>query len=148
MLRRLFHVYWRFSRGMTVGVRAAVLDSQGRVLLVRHGYVEGWHLPGGGVEPGETVLDALTRELMEEGNVKVAGTPALHGVYFNNAASRRDHVALYVVRDFDFGGPPTPSFEIQDCGFFPVDALPEGTTGATRRRLDEILRGVPVTATW
>jgi 8-oxo-dGTP pyrophosphatase MutT (NUDIX family) len=148
MLRRLFHVYWRFSRGMTVGVRGAVLDANGRVLLVRHGYVDGWHLPGGGVEPGETMLEALTRELMEEGNVQVAGTPVLHGVYFNNAASRRDHVALFVVREFVFGGPPAPTFEIQACGFFPADALPEGTTAATRRRLDEVLRGAPAAPYW
>lgn len=133
---------------MTVGVRGAVLDTNGRVLLVRHGYVDGWHLPGGGVEPGETLLDALARELMEEGNVKIAETPALHGVYFNNAASRRDHVALFVVRNFVYGGPPAPGFEIRECGFFPVDALPEGTTAATRRRLDEVVRGVPVAAYW
>ena len=148
MLRRLFHVYWRFSRGMTVGVRGAVFDADGRVLLVRHGYVEGWHLPGGGVEPGETLFEALTRELMEEGNVKVAGTPGLHGVYFNNAASRRDHVALFVVREFEYGGPLPASFEIRESGFFRVDALPEGATAATRRRLDEIVHGVPAAAYW
>jgi ADP-ribose pyrophosphatase YjhB (NUDIX family) len=148
MLKRLLHLYWRFSRGMTVGVRGAVLDAQGRVLLVRHGYVNGWHLPGGGVEPGETLLDALARELMEESNVKVAGTPALHAVYFNNAASRRDHVALFIVREFEYGGPLPASFEIQECGFFPVEALPDGTTAATRRRLEEVLHGTPAAAHW
>ncbi len=148
ILRRLLHVYWRFSRGMTVGVRGAVLDSEGRVLLVRHGYVDGWHLPGGGVEPGETLLEALGRELMEEGNVKVAGVPVLHAIYYNNAASRRDHVALFVVREFEYRGPPAATFEIQETGFFPVEAMPDGTTAATRRRLEEVLQGTPAAAHW
>ncbi len=135
-------------RGLTVGVRGAVFDADGRVLLVRHGYVDGWHLPGGGVEPGETLIDALSRELMEEGNVRVAGTPVLHGVYFNNAVTRRDHVALFVVREFEYGGSLPASFEIQEAGFFHMEALPDGTTAATRRRLEEIQHGTPAAANW
>src|SRR5215211_9381836 len=71
VLRRILHLYWRFSRGLTLGVRAIVLDSANRVFLIRHSYVAGWHLPGGGVEPGETARDALIRELKEEGNIEV-----------------------------------------------------------------------------
>ena len=65
-LRRLFHFYWRFARGMTLGVRAVVLDGENRVFLVKHSYVSGWHLPGGGVETGEAIRVALHRELVEE----------------------------------------------------------------------------------
>lgn len=148
MLRRVLHGYWRFARGLTVGVRGAVLDGNGQVLLVRHGYAKGWFLPGGGVEPGEALLDALARELEEEGNVKLTGTPVLHGVFHNLSASRRDHVALYVVREFDWGGEPAPTFEIRECRFFPLDSLPEGTTAATRRRLDEIARGSAPPPIW
>ena len=54
LLRRIFHLYWRFARGMTLGVRAVVLNGENRVFLVKHSYVTGWHLPGGGVEVGET----------------------------------------------------------------------------------------------
>ena len=56
-LRRIFHLYWRFNRGMTLGVRAVVLDRDNRVFLVKHSYVAGWHLPGGGVEVA--ITDAL-----------------------------------------------------------------------------------------
>src|SRR5215211_4047262 len=69
-LRRVLHFYWRFARGMTLGVRALVIDEQRRIFLVKHSYVNGWHLPGGGVETGETLIDALIRELAEEGNIE------------------------------------------------------------------------------
>src|ERR1700742_4693611 len=122
VLRRLFHLYWRFARGMTLGVRAVVLDGENRVFLIKHSYVSGWHLPGGGVETGQTLQEALARELVEEGGITPLGAPALHGVFFNGHVSRRDHVAVYVVRDFRQDGGPTRPREIIDCGFFPPDA--------------------------
>src|SRR4051812_25769297 len=99
-IRRVLHLYWRFARGMTLGVRAVVIDGQDRVFLVKHSYVAGWHLPGGGVETGETVQEALGRELVEEGGITALGEPVLHGVFFNARISRRDHVVVFVVREF------------------------------------------------
>jgi 8-oxo-dGTP pyrophosphatase MutT (NUDIX family) len=148
MLRRILHFYWRFSRGMTLGVRAAVLDEARGVLLVRHSYSNGWHFPGGGVEPGETLLAALEKELLEEGNVRLRGTPRLHGIFHNAGASRRDHVALFVVREFDWLGPKSPTAEIRAAQFFALDRLPEDTTPGTRRRLGEILGGAEVDPRW
>src|SRR5918994_229125 len=85
------HTYWRFSRGMTLGVRAVVLDDREQVFLIRHTYVPGWHLPGGGVETGETALEALTRELREEACIAIDAAPVLSGVFFNRRTSPRDH---------------------------------------------------------
>ena len=64
LIRRVLHAYWRFSRGLTVGVRAVIFDGEGRVFLVKHTYLAGWHLPGGGVETGEALLAALERCLL------------------------------------------------------------------------------------
>ena len=139
LLRRAFHFYWRFSRGLTLGVRAVVLDDAGRVFLVQHSYVAGWHLPGGGVEPGETVLDALTRELKEEGNIDIATPPVLQGIYFNGRMTNRDHVVLFVVRAFRQDAPPRPDHEIIAHGFFAPDDLPPETTASTRARIAEVL---------
>ena len=147
-LRRIFHLYWRFSRGMTLGVRGLVLDSDGRVFLIKHSYVSGWHLPGGGVEPGETVLQALERELREEGNIELVGSPRFHGLYFNGHVSDRDHVALFIVRAFRQSAPPQPNHEIIAHGFFAPDALPEGTSSATRARIAEALSGAPAEDRW
>jgi ADP-ribose pyrophosphatase YjhB (NUDIX family) len=148
ILRRVFHTYWRFARGATLGVRGMVIDGEGRVMLIKHSYVSGWHLPGGGVETGESMLAALTRELREEGNVELTGTPALHGIYFNRQASRRDHVALFVVRNFHQSAMPTPNFEIAECGFFARDALPAEATKGTRARIAEVFDGLPATEFW
>jgi 8-oxo-dGTP pyrophosphatase MutT (NUDIX family) len=148
MIWRFLHFYWRFTRGMTLGVRGVVLDADGRVFLVRHGYTPGWHFPGGGVEPGESLNEALVRELMEEGNLRVTAVPLLHGVFQNASASGRDHVAVFVVREFEWPSPPLPNWEIPEAGFFPLNKLPEGTSEGTRRRLEEILYGAPVSASW
>jgi ADP-ribose pyrophosphatase YjhB (NUDIX family) len=147
-IRRVLHVLWRFSRGLTIGVRAAVIDADGKIFLVAHSYVSGWHLPGGGVEPGETFTAALVRELREEGNIEVIEPPRLFGVYFNRRATRRDHVALYIVRAFRQSAPPKPNHEIVAHGFFAADALPDGTTRATRERIAEVLNGRDVAAYW
>lgn len=148
LLRPWLHLYWRHSRGMTLGVRAAVLDAEARVFLVRHTYTPGWHMPGGGVEPGETLLEALAKELDEEANLRPRTEPVLHGMFLNDAISRRDHVAVFVVRDFELAGPRLPDREIAEAGFFPLDALPDGTTRGTRARLAEIREGKAPAQRW
>jgi ADP-ribose pyrophosphatase YjhB (NUDIX family) len=147
-LRRLFHLYWRFARGMTLGVRAVVLDAENRVFLVKHSYVSGWHLPGGGVETGETLHEALLRELAEEGRIELVGEPTLHGIYLNSHVSRRDHVAVYLVRHFRQDRLPEPNHEIIDCGFFGTQALPAETTEGTRLRISEVTENRPPIRTW
>lgn len=145
---RLLHLYFRLRRGMTLGVRAAVLTEAGEVLLVRHTYTPGWHMPGGGVEPDETLHDALAKELREEANIALTGPVALHGVFLNRHVSRRDHVAVFVVRAFTQSASKQPDREIAEARFFPLSALPEKTTPATRRRLAEIVDGNALPDEW
>jgi 8-oxo-dGTP pyrophosphatase MutT (NUDIX family) len=141
LIRRFLHAYWRVSRGLTLGVRGMVLDGEGRVFLVKHSYLAGWHLPGGGVETGETLLAALERELREEGNIALVDPPVLHAVYFNRRISRRDHVAVYIVKSFRQIAPPQPNREIVEHGFFATNELPADTSRATRERIAEVLTG-------
>jgi ADP-ribose pyrophosphatase YjhB (NUDIX family) len=148
LIQRFLHAYWRVSRGLTVGVRAAVFDGDKCVFLVKHSYLPGWHLPGGGVEIGETILAALERELREEGNIELTEPPVFHAVYFNRRVSRRDHVALYIVRSFRQTAPPQPNREIVAHGFFATDALPADTSRATRERIAEVLTGRPPAEIW
>jgi len=147
-IRRVIHFYWRWSRGATLGARAMVIDGSDRVFLVKHSYVDGWHFPGGGVETGETMLTALARELEEEGNIRMTGQPKLHGIFFNKRTSRRDHVALYIVRDFVQDALPIPNREIIEHGFFSLDALPDDISRGTRARIAEVFGGVAVSELW
>ena len=138
--------YGRLSRGVTLGVRAVVIGD-GNVLLVRHSYVPGWYLPGGGVEAGETAEEALERELDEEAGVRLTARPRLFGLYHNARAHRLNHVALFVCRDWR-REPQAPNAEILACELFPVAALPDDATPATRARLAEVLGGHPPAAQW
>lgn len=146
---RLFHLYFVLRRPMTLGVRGLIHDRPSNsVFLIRHTYVPGWHLPGGGVELGETMIEALTREVFEEGNIALTGPPVLKSLHFNRRASRRDHVGLYLVEEFDQPAPKLPDREIAEAGFFPLDRLPEGTTPATLRRIAEVFDGAAVSPYW
>jgi ADP-ribose pyrophosphatase YjhB (NUDIX family) len=100
------------------------------------------------VEVGETVLEALGRELAEEGNIMLTGPPEFHGVFFNSRYSRRDHVVLFLVRDFHQAGPPEPTREIVASGFFSLDDMPNDTTAATRARIAEVLGRAPLSDRW
>lgn len=148
ILRRAMQRYWRWSRALTLGARGLVVDGAGRVLLVRHTYTPGWTFPGGGVEFGETIEDALSRELAEEANVTFTAPPELFGIYSNASIYPGDHVALYLVRQWSQSRMPEPNREIAEVGLFAPDRLPEDTTAGARRRLAEFVGGGPKSASW
>ena len=147
LISPLFRLWWRFNRGMTLGVRGLVMDADGRVLLVRHTYVDGWFFPGGGVESGETAAHALGREMAEEAGVEITAPPTLLGFFSNAAVFRNDHVVFYRVTDWR-PCPPASDGEIAERGFFALDALPESVSKATRARLSELFEGAPRSEFW
>jgi 8-oxo-dGTP pyrophosphatase MutT (NUDIX family) len=147
-LRPAARLYWRISRPLTMGVRGLVRDEAGRVLLVRHSYVPGWYLPGGGVERSETPLAALTRELDEEVGVLLRARPRLMGLYANFREFKSDHVALFAVEPEQYERVPRRSLEIAEAEFFAFDALPRETTPSTRQRIAEIRDGIEPPELW
>ncbi len=138
VLTPLFRQFWRMSRGLTLGVRGLVTDADGRVLLIQHTYTHGWHMPGGGVERGETAEEALARELVEEAGVELVGRARLLSLHSNHARFRGDHVLVYRIESWR-PCKATSRGEIHEIGWFDPAALPEGITEPTRRRIAEAL---------
>jgi ADP-ribose pyrophosphatase YjhB (NUDIX family) len=135
------------KRRMTLGTRVLLVDGE-KIYLIRHTYLPGWHFPGGGVEPGETIEDGAAREVSEESGYRVTGRLELFGLYHNIFATNRDHVAFYIGRQFEEVKPFTGNLEIAECGWFALDGLPPETSESTRRRLAEIYYGAPRGAHW
>lgn len=142
----LQNAYLLLRRPRTLGVRTVAVDPAGRLVLVRHSYRPGWFLPGGGVRKWETLEQAAIRESREEAAIEIDSLDPMFAVYANFTPYRCDHVALFVSRDWRHVG--GRSAEIAEVGLFAPDALPEGTTDSTRRRVAEILGRAPVSTRW
>ncbi|HXQ13746.1 MAG TPA: NUDIX domain-containing protein [Caulobacteraceae bacterium] len=147
LIRPFYQAWSRRTRGMTLGVRALVLDGEGRVLLVRHTYSRGWHMPGGGVERGETAALAMQRELMEEAGIKATAPLVLVSIHSAEAHFRGDHILFFRVPAWEACA-PTQTGEIAEAGWFSPDALPEGTTAGTRKRIAEALANTAAHPHW
>jgi 8-oxo-dGTP pyrophosphatase MutT (NUDIX family) len=124
----------------------ALVEREGKVLLVRHSYVRGWLLPGGGVGRGEPPGDAVLRELQEEIGLVRASTPEFVGLYTRRAGWATNVIALYRVHDAEFSF--RPNFEVRDIQFADPLAPPEGTPPSVRRRLSEFAGLQPQSAHW
>lgn len=147
LLQRGYLAASRLSRGMTLGARAMLIRN-GEILLVRHSYVPGWYLPGGGVEAGESVFEALRREVREETGANVSGSPNLFGVYRHPAPPRRDHIVVYLCSEWEAGPSPVVNREIVAAELFPVDRLPPDAAPSTLARLREFMSGGPPATDW
>lgn len=149
LITKFFHISFLFTRPLTMGVRVILLDqSKTKVLLVNHTYVDGWHFPGGGVDAGETIEDAALRELREECSIAPTNTLTLHAVHFHKKVNNRDHVAVFhgLADEETLGF--TPSREIKEAKFYPLDNLPSTITEPTRQRLEEFAGQRAISPYW
>lgn len=128
-------------------MRGVAVDAEGRVLLVRHTYLPGWWLPGGGVDRGETTQDAVVRELREEAGLIARAAPTLISIHSNERFFPGDHVVVFRLDAFDLG-PRASQGEIAEVGWFAPDALPDDMNRGSRARLAEILDGAPPDPNW
>ncbi len=133
----VYQVYLYFVRPLALGVRVMMVRG-GQVLLVRHTYTDGWYMPGGGVQRGETMDAAARREAAEEVGAELHDL-RLVGVFSSFKELKSDHNILFVSTDFSVGR--KQDREIAEARFFPLNALPDGLWPGHRRRLEELLAG-------
>ena len=138
----------RWISPVTIGVRGICLKDD-RVLLVRHTYYPGWFLPGGAVEKGETLQEAIVREVREETGV-VARDATFAGMFLSLHKGRSDHIALFEITDFELAseGAIHLGSEIAAVDFFNLNSLPSDTSPASLRRIKEWQGGADRSDRW
>jgi 8-oxo-dGTP diphosphatase len=128
----------------TVAAMAVFLDSAGSVLMVKPTYKEGWLLPGGTVEAGESPLEGCLREVTEELGLDrplsrllavdylSALPPAREAVYFAFFGGVLDQADIEAIR--------LPPDELSEFGFFALDDAIARASGRLGQRLATCLR--------
>lgn len=144
-LYKLRNKFWRLIGVVTVGVRIiAIRDKQ--ILLVRHTYLDGWFLPGGGVLSNETLEDAARRELFEETGV-VLEKVTLIGIYTDFSEGRSDHKVLFSGVVIDKKN--IISKEILETKYFPLHRLPDDFSNQYKKKIHDFLTdGYPKYGEW
>lgn len=136
---KLSTMVWKITRPITIGVRV-VLEQDGAYLLVKPSYQDLWTLPGGGVEPGETLEQSARREIAEEVGYR-SGDFELLGVFTNFTENKNDHIVVFASREIEVLPDHQSDVEIEAARFFRLAELPANTADGARRRLEEFQRG-------
>lgn len=125
-----------------VAVDCIVQDSRGRVLLVRRLHPPpGWALPGGFVEPDETLEQAVARELLEETGLSLTDARQLHA--YSGPGRDPRHPMVSVVFTGRATGTPVASSDAADTAYFALDALPSDIAFDHRAILADFARSQP-----
>lgn len=131
---------------ITIGPRAIVLNAENKVLLVKHSYQPHWYLPGGGLKKGESVKDALVRELKEEVGLISIEEPQLFGIYFHRYLNVCDYPIIFIIKKYNLINASSP--EIEQMAWFDYHNLPEMISPGTKRRLAEYFKNAIPSENW
>lgn len=123
------------SAQFRVAVSALIFDGE-RILLALRRDIEWWNLPGGGMEIGETVDEALCREVKEETGLEVE-VGQLVGVY---SKPQKQEVVL-TFRCSVKGGSLVATEESLECRYFDNNELPVNILPKHRQRVEDALLG-------
>ncbi len=116
------------ANSIVPAVSAIITDEQGRMLLIRRTDNNYWSIPGGGVNPGESVSEAAAREVKEEtgidcqvnGLVGIYSDPS-HVAAYDDGEVRQEFSICFTTRTL--GGSLRTSSESSEVGFVPLSAI-------------------------
>jgi 8-oxo-dGTP diphosphatase len=113
-------------RRPVAGVAAAARVPDGRWVLIRRADTGTWALPGGTSEWGETTIETLRRELIEEAGAELRSVTRTVGVFSRPDRDSRFHAVTVVVACEVAmpSEPPNNPLEVTEVGLFDDDALP------------------------
>jgi 8-oxo-dGTP diphosphatase len=117
-----------------IGVFALIFNEEKQVLLGHRRDIDWWNLPGGGMEVGETVDEALRREVREETGLEVK-VERLVGIY--SKPQKQEVVLTFLCRVI--GGTLQSTEETRESRYFAPDALPRNTLPKHRQRIEDAL---------
>jgi 8-oxo-dGTP diphosphatase len=123
-----------------IGVYALIFDNEGRILLGHRRDIDWWNLPGGGMEAGETVDEAICREVYEETGLEVK-VEQLVGVY--SKPQKQEVVLTFLCHPI--GGTLQATEEARENRYFTPGALPHNTLPKHRQRIEDAILNPPST---
>jgi 8-oxo-dGTP diphosphatase len=137
-------------RRPVLGILAVPIDPDGRIVMMRRRDTGTWCLPGGMVEWGETLEEAIRRELREETGVELERIERIIGTYSEPDRDPRMHAICVLVeakvgavRDGAVHG--LNPLEVAGVQAFALDEIPTNLAYDTRRQLDDHRAGRPAT---
>lgn len=112
---------------------SAVIVNEGSILLVRRGCEPNkglWSLPGGSIEPGETVREALAREVLEETSlsVEVGDVAGVHEVIRRERDVLMYHYVIVNLFARVVAGAPSAGSDATDVRWIPLDRIADHPT--------------------
>ncbi|MBL8051545.1 MAG: NUDIX domain-containing protein [Anaerolineales bacterium] len=132
-----FKIYCFIFRPVRMGVRVMMIQDD-KVLLIRHTYLNGWFMPGGGLNRNESLEQAARREAKEETGAEL-GEITLLGVFTNYLQWKTDHTVVFLCKEFKITG--KSDAEIAELKQFSLNELPKSVYPSHRKLLEEYNTG-------
>lgn len=140
----LIRFFWKLTKHKKSRARAIILNSDSsKILLVRNITYKDFHLPGGGLEKGESSSDAIIREVKEELNIDITILYQL-GRYKYEGTNKQVEIFVTQAQSDTF----SMQWELDEAKWFPFTNLPNIRNTTKKALRDFLAHNEPVVGIW